>query len=285
MNALAASGEGQPATWTVWVNEGTAPIMARGKLASMALRTSTVDIETADGRADCFLAAPDDNGHYPGVLFYMDAFGPRPRLEEMAERIAAEGYVVLVPHVFYRQGRAPLIDTSDLMRPESRGKLFETLRPWMAQLTPERAMSDADAYVDFLRAHDQVADGPIGVTGYCMGGALALRTAAHRPDDIGAAAAFHPARLATDAPDSPHLLADRIKAEVYVASADNDQGMPPEQQERLDRALTGAGVVHVCEQYDGATHGFTMSDTAVYDEAATERHWERLLDLFARTLR
>lgn len=250
----------------------------------MAVRTSTVDIETRDGVADCFLAAPDDNDHHPGVLFYMDAFGPRPRLEEMAARLAAEGYVVLVPHVFYRRGRAPLVDTTHLMQPESRGKLFKTLGPWMAELTPERAMSDADAYVEYLRAHDQVSDGPIGVTGYCMGGALALRTAAHRPDDVGAAAAFHPARLATDAPDSPHLLADRIKAEVYVASADQDQGMPPEQQQRLDRALAEAGVVHVCEQYDGATHGFTMSDTAVYDEAATERHWERLLDLFARTL-
>ncbi len=249
------------------------------------MRTSTVDIETRDGIADCFLAAPDDNHHHPGVLFYMDAFGPRPRLEEMAARLATEGYVVLVPHVFYRQGRAPLVDTTQLSQPESRGKLFKTLGPWMAELTPERAMSDADAYLDHLRAHDQVSDGPIGVTGYCMGGALALRTAAHRPDDVGAAAAFHPARLATDAPDSPHLLAGRIKAEVYVASADQDQGMPPEQQERLDRALTEAGVVHACEQYDGATHGFTMSDTAVYDEAATERHWERLLDLFARTLR
>jgi carboxymethylenebutenolidase len=214
----------------------------------------------------------------------MDAFGPRHRLEEMASRIAEEGYVVLVPHVFYRQGRAPLLDTGELMRPEARGKLFETLRPWMAQLTPERAMSDADAYVDFLRSDDRVADGPIGITGYCMGGALALRTAAHRPDDVAAAAAFHPARLATDAPDSPHLLVDRIRAEVYVAAADNDQGLPPEQQERLDQALTEAGVTHVCEQYDGASHGFTMSDTAVYDEAATERHWRALLPLLDRTL-
>lgn len=251
----------------------------------MSLRTSTIDVPTRDGVADCFLAAPAGTGRYPGVLFYMDAFGPRPRLEEMAERIAAEGYVVLVPHVFYRQGRAPLIDTAELQDPESRGKLFATLGPWMQQLTPERAMSDADAYVDFLRGHDQVSDGPIGVTGYCMGGALSLRTAAHRPDDVAAAAAFHPARLATDAADSPHLLADRIRAEVYVASADHDQGMPPAQQEQLDRALTEAGVQHVCEQYDGAKHGFTMSDTAVYDEAATERHWDALLALLARNLK
>jgi carboxymethylenebutenolidase len=250
----------------------------------MPVRTTTVEIRTSDGTADAFLAVPEGEGHHPGVLFYMDAFGPRPRLEEMARRIAGEGYVVLVPNVFYRRGPAPLIDTSDLKDPAARGAKFDVLMPMMRELTPERAMADADAYVDYLRGHDRVADGPIGTIGYCMGGALALRTTAHRPEDVAAAAAFHPGRLATDAPDSPHLLADRIRAEVYVASADNDQGMPPEQQKRLDEALTEAGVPHVCEQYDGATHGFTMSDTAAYDEAATERHWQALLPLLARTL-
>ena len=251
----------------------------------MDLRTSTVDIDTPDGTADAFLVAPEGRGPYPAVLFYMDAFGPRPRLEEMAARIANQGYVVLVPHVFYRQGRAPLLDTSKLMDPDERGKMFSTLMPWIKQLTPERAMQDADAYVDYLLAHDEVGDGPMGVTGYCMGGALALRTAAHRPEQVAAAAAFHPARLVSDAPDSPHLLVDRLKAEVYVASADNDQGMTPEQQQKLDESLTEAGVTHACEQYDGAAHGFTMADTAVYDEAATERHWDALLPLLARRLK
>jgi carboxymethylenebutenolidase len=250
----------------------------------MALRTSTVDISTADGTADAFLAAPEDGARHPGVLLYMDAFGPRPRLEEMAERLAGEGYVVLVPHVYYREGRAPLLDTSTLTDPDARGRLFEQISPWMKAHTPERAATDADAYLDYLRDHDQVDPGPIGVVGYCMGGALALRTAAGHPGDVGAAAAFHPARLATDAPDSPHLLADRIEAEVYVAAADQDQSLPPEQQVRLDAALTEAGVTHLVEQYDGASHGFTMADTAVYDEAATERHWTALLDLFGRTL-
>jgi carboxymethylenebutenolidase len=251
----------------------------------MALTTSTVDIPTADGTADAYLAAPEKRGRHPGVLLYMDAFGLRPRLEEMAQRLAGHGYVVLVPNVFYRQGRAPLVDTGNLMDPDVRGSMFTVLRPWMQQLTPQRAMSDADAYLDLLAGDDRVADGPVGVTGYCMGGALALRTAAHRPEQVAAVAAFHPGRLVTDAPDSPHLLVDRLRAEVYIASADNDRSMTPEQQQRLDQALTEAGVRHVCEQYDGATHGFTMSDTAVYDEAATERHWSALLDLLCRTLR
>src|ERR1700761_2459853 len=135
----------------------------------MDVRTSTVDIETTDGTADAFLAAPEGRGPYPAVLFYMDAFGPRPRLEAMATRIASEGYVVLVPHVFYRQGRAPLLDLSSMSDPDARGKLFQQLMPWMQQLTPERAMRDADAYVDYLRGHDEVGDGPLGATGYCMG--------------------------------------------------------------------------------------------------------------------
>jgi carboxymethylenebutenolidase len=254
----------------------------------MALHTSLVEIPTRDGVADGYLAAPQRPGAHPGVLLYMDAFGLRPRLEEMADRIADEGYVVLVPNVLYRHGRAPLIDLGDLADPDARGRLFAVLRPWMAELTPELAMSDAEGYLDFLTGQSSsghVSAGPVGVTGYCMGGALALRTAAHRPEQVAAVAAFHPARLATDAPDSPHLLVDRLRAEVYVASADHDPGMPPEQQTRLDDALTTARVRHLCEQYDGAAHGFTMSDTAAYDEAATERHWKALLDLLARTLR
>ena len=258
--------------------------MLRGRLFRMSVHTSSVDIQTADGTADAFLVAPDDGARHPGVLFYMDAFGPRPRLEDMAAHLAEQGYVVVVPHVFYREGPAPLVDTSSLTEPDARGRLFEKISPWMRAHTPERVSLDAEAYVTYLRSHDQVDSGPIGVTGYCMGGALALRTAAEHPGDVGAVAAFHPGRLATDSPDSPHLLADRIEAEVYVAAADRDQSMPAEQQARLDAALTDAGVSHVVEQYDGAQHGFTMADTAAYDEAATERHWAALLGLFERTL-
>ena len=114
-----------------------------GRLPVMSLRASTVDIETPDGTADAYLAAPEGEGRHPGVILYMDAFGPRPRLEEMANQLAAEGYVVLVPHVFYRQGRAPLIDTSNLQDPDARGELFAQIGPWMAELTPELAMRDA----------------------------------------------------------------------------------------------------------------------------------------------
>ena len=248
-------------------------------------KLSTVDVPTRDGTADAHQALPAGDGPHTAVLLYMDAFGLRPRLDEMAVRIAAEGYAVLVPNVFYRQGRAPLIDPMpDLTVPAERERLFGVVGPWMQELTPERSTSDAEGYLAFLAAHEDVADGPVGVTGYCMGGALSLRTAAHQPERVAAAAAFHPARLATEEPDSPHLGAPRIAAEVYVASADHDPSMSTDQQQRLEAALTGAGVRHTCEQYDGAAHGFTMSDTAVYDGAATERHWAALLPLLHRRL-
>ncbi len=250
----------------------------------MRTQTTRVDVQTPDGVADAILAAPAERGPYPGVLLYMDAFGLRARLEEMADRLAAEGYVVLVPNVFYRHGRAPVVDLPDLSNPENRAGIFDKLRPIMADLTPDRAMSDAEAYLAFLAEDDRVGDGPVGTVGYCMGGALALRTAAHAPDRVAAVASFHGGRLATDDPESPHRLVDRVKAEVYLGHADNDASMPPEQQERIAEALTSAGVRHRAELYDGAAHGFTMSDTPVFDEAATERHWERLDDLFGRSL-
>jgi carboxymethylenebutenolidase len=253
-------------------------------LRSMTVQTLTIDIPAADGVADALLATPGGDEPHPGVLVYMDAFGLRPRLEEMAARVADAGYVVVVPNVFYRHGRAPLVELDGLAEPENRSRIFEKLAPLMQSLSPELAMRDAGAYLQFLADDRRVLDGPVGVVGYCMGGALALRTAATFPDRVAAVATFHAGRLATDQPDSPHLLLDRVRAEVYVAHADNDASMPPEAQERLAEALSRAGVRHVTELYDGAAHGFTMADTAAYDAAATERHWERLLDLLGRTV-
>ncbi len=250
----------------------------------MKVRTTTVDVPTTAGSADAILAVPDGGGPHPGVLVFMDAFGLRPRLEEMAARLAADGYVVLVPNLFHRAGRAPVADLGDLSDPAQRSTVFEKLGPLMRALTPDVAVQDAEDYLGFLAADDRVCDAPVGLVGYCMGGALALRTAAAAPDRVAAVAGFHGGRLATDQPDSPHLLLDRVDAEVYVGHADHDRSMPPEQQTRLAEALAASGVRHRTELYEGAAHGFTMADTAAYDEKATDRHWARLTELFARTL-
>jgi len=252
----------------------------------MTLSTSTIDITTPDGAADAFIAYPGDGQPHPGVLYYMDAFGLRKQVFDMCEQLAEAGYFVVAPNVFYRDGRAPLFDDlPDLMKPENRERLFTALGPFREHLTPDAAMRDAGAYLDFLAGRDAVSDGPVGLTGYCMGGRLALRTAGTFPDRVAAAASFHGGNLANDAEDSPHLLAPTMSAEVYVGHADNDRSAPPEQQERLAEALSAAGVRFKAELYDGAAHGFTQADTAAYDAQASERHWEALLDLFERNLR
>jgi carboxymethylenebutenolidase len=225
-----------------------------------------VEVQTADGVAEAYLATPEGHRPFPAVLLYMDAFGLRPQIQRMVDRLASEGYAVLAPNVFYRDHEADL-GTSD----------FGVLREYMKALTPDAVERDARAYLDFL-----APDRPVGVTGYCMGGRLSLLTAGRLPERVAAAASFHGGNLATDAPESPHRVAGDIRAEVYVAHADQDRSMPPEQMERLEEAL--AGVTHRAELYEGARHGFTMADLEVYDEAADERHWRELLGLLGRTI-
>ncbi len=245
---------------------------------------TAVDIPTDDGTADAYLTHPADGVPRPAVLLYMDAFGLRPSLYAMADRLAAAGYTVLVPNVFYRGGRAPVVELPGFIGPEERPEIFRRLDPFRKALTPGRAMRDARAYLEWLARTPHTADGPVAVTGYCMGAGLALRTAGTYPDRVAAVAGFHGGNLATDGPRSPHLVAGDITAEAYFAHADRDPGMPAEQQERLSAALTAAGVTHRCEVYAGAHHGYTQVDTSAYDEQAAERHWDALLDLLKRTI-
>ena len=246
--------------------------------------TETLDLALADGSTvDAILARPQGEGPWPGVLVWMDAFGLRPRLEEMAAHVASHGYVVLVPNLYHRRGRAPVTPPQDLLTEEGRSTAFKQLGPLMRSLTPDVIAHDASAYVDQLLARPDVT-GPLGTVGYCMGGRFAVQAAAARPDDIAAVASFHAGRLATEDDDSPHRLLPQVRAEVYVAHADKDPSMPPKDQRRLAEALTEAGLEHTAELYAGASHGFTMSDTAVHDEAATQRHWDALLGLLERRL-
>ncbi|SBT44718.1 dienelactone hydrolase family protein [Micromonospora narathiwatensis] len=249
------------------------------------MQTTTVDVPTDDGVADAYLVRPDGDGAFPAVLFFADAFGLRPAVARMAETIAARGYVVLVPNLFYRSGRAPLIDLSALSDANRRGELFERIGPMMRALTPEVVARDTAAYLDFLAGQPVVASGPAAITGYCMGGTNALRAIAAYPDRIAAAAAFHAGRVVTDAPDSPHLAVGSVTGELYFGHADQDSSMTVEQIATLEKTLDAAGVRYRSELYTGAPHGYTQSDTPMYDEQATERHWAALFDLLDRTLR
>ncbi|MFI1279207.1 dienelactone hydrolase family protein [Streptomyces sp. NPDC020858] len=244
--------------------------------------TKTLQIPTTDGRADAFAAFPDGGERHPGVLLYTDAFGVRPVLREMARELAGHGYYVLVPHLYYRHGPAPVIELPEHIGGESRPAVFARLMPLIEAHTTERALSDADAYLRFLTTQPEVSSGPVAVIGYCMGAVLAMRTAAAHPDQVAAVAGFHPSPLVTDAPDSPHRLVSALTAQVHLGLAEND--MSPETIGELDQALDAAGVGYTCEVYPGTVHGFTMSDTDAFNPSALQRHWERLLPLLDRSL-
>ncbi len=249
-----------------------------------AVHGVSVDIQTPDGVADAYVAHPDDGAAHPGVIVYQDAFGLRPALREVADRIAASGYTVLAPNAFYRAGRAPLFDLPDPIDPKSRPEIFEKIRPLMQGLTLDVVKSDSGAYLDWLASSELVADGPVGLTGYCMGGRLVLFTAASHPDRVAAGGCFHTGGLVTDSPDSAHLLLEPITAELFLGYADNDQSATPEQIETFDKALDAAGITHTTEVYEGAVHGYTQADTEAYNAEASERHFRDLVALLDRTL-
>ncbi|MEU8892727.1 dienelactone hydrolase family protein [Streptomyces sp. NPDC048442] len=244
--------------------------------------TKNLQIPTADGRADAFAAFPDHGERHPGVLMYSDAFGLRPVLEEMARELAGHGYYVLVPHIYYRHGTAPVVDLPEHIADEDRPALFGLLMPLVEAHTTARILRDADAYLGFLTAQPEVSAGPVAVTGYCMGAALAMRTATAHPDRVAAVAGFHPGLLVTDAPDSPHRLAAKLTAQVHLGLAEGD--LTPEALDELHQALDTAGVGYTTEIYPDTVHGFTMSDTAVFSPSGLQRHWDRLLPLLDRAL-
>jgi carboxymethylenebutenolidase len=245
------------------------------------MSSTRIDIQTPDGIADAYLTRPEGEARHPGVLFLMDAYGLRPQIEGMADRIAGRGYAVLAPNVFYRAGRSPVIPFPDMSDGGARGDFFKQVRPLMAQLTPDRIAADGAAYLDELA---KVAEAPFAITGYCMGVRLGLRIAAAHPDRVAALGGFHGGGLVTDDPESPHRSAEGLDAELYLGHADNDGSNSPEQIAALDQALDAAGVTHTTEVYDGAAHGYTMADTPAYDDNAAERHFEALFALLDRTI-
>nr|WTB34968.1 dienelactone hydrolase family protein [Streptomyces sp. NBC_00830] len=240
--------------------------------------TKTLQIPTADGHADAFAAFPDHGERHPGVLMYADAFGIRPVLREMACELAGHGYYVLVPNFFYRHGPAPLIELPEHIGEEVRSAVVAQLMPLIEAHTAERVQSDADAYLRFLTTQPEVGAGPVAVTGYCIGGLLAMRTAAAHPGQVAAVAGFH-GPVGADGPGSLH----RLTAEVHLGHAETD--MTPEALGELNQVLDAAGVGYTSEIYPGTIHGFTMSDTDAFNPAALQRHWDRLLPLLGRALK
>ena len=242
-----------------------------------------LSIPTPDGDARAYSFQPEGSGSWPAVIFYMDAPAIRPALFQMCERLASHGYFVLLPDLFWRIGPYEPIDVKAVFSdPNKRRELIEKYVP---STDPIRAMSDTAACLGWLARQPEVAGAKVGVTGYCMGAGFALRAAAAFSDRVAAVGGFHGGRLATDAPDSPHLLARRVKAKVYIAGADKDASFPAEEADRLRDALTAAGVENEVTIYQGALHGYAPTDMPTYNEAASEWHWAALVELLDGALK
>jgi carboxymethylenebutenolidase len=241
-----------------------------------------IQIKTQSGTCPSYVYRPAGRGPWPAVLVFMDGVGIRPAMLELGERLATYGYFVLLPDLFYRSGPYEPMDAHTVFSdPEKRKILMEK---YFAPASPANIMSDTRAFLDYLAAQPDVRPGGIGTTGYCMGGLMSLTAAGTYPDRILAAASYHGGRLATDAPESPHLLAPKIKSRVYVAGAIEDQSFPDDMKARLEKALTDAGVAHQIETYQ-AKHGWVFRDMPVYDAAAAERHWQTMTALFDAELK
>jgi len=239
-----------------------------------------VVVPTPDGECPVSLHVADIPA--PAVIMYPDAAGVRETFHAMADRLASAGFTVLLPDVYYRHGAWRPFDAATVFGdPAERERLMGMGR----SVTADMAVRDAGAFLGFLADRPEVSGALAGTTGYCMGGRLSLIVAGHHPERVGAAASFHGGRLAdpTDG-GSPHLLADRVRAAVYVAAAQDDASFPPDQYERLEKAYEQAGVRAELETYPAA-HGFAVPDNGTYDRDAAERHWRATVALFDRYLR
>lgn len=232
-----------------------------------------VELRTDDGVCPAYVFHPEGAGPWPGVLVFMDGVGIRPAMLKLGERLAAGGYFVLLPDLFYRSGPYPQLPGRELLALP--GGFRSQRAAFFDKATPANVMHDTKHFLAFLRAQPQVRPGAIATTGYCMGGGLSLSAAGTFGDDVKLAMSFHGGRLASADADSPHLLAAKMKARVYVAGASDDSSFPDDMKARLEDALTKAGVKHTIETY-AAKHGWVFDDMPAWDAPAAQRHWDTL---------
>lgn len=247
---------------------------------AQSLTEQDVTIVTPDGTADAHFVHPA-RGKHPGVLVWPDIGGLRPAFRTMGRRLAGAGYSVLTVNPFYRQAQAPILaEGQSFADPATRERLMGLAR----SLTPEIQAADARAFVGWLDTREAVCPRrKMGTTGYCMGGAITMRTAAALPERVGAGASFHGGGLATNQPTSPHLLIPQMQASYLICIAQNDDAADPAAKDTLRTAFTAANRPAEIEVYP-AQHGWCAIDSRVYDEAQAERAWARLLALFETAL-
>ena len=261
---------------------------AASDVAAQQVTEQNVEMKTPDGTCDAAFIHPASGAH-PAVIIWPDAFGLRPSMRDMAKRLAAAGYSVLVPNPFYRVAKSPVFeDASKVNFQVERPKITPLMASIQADGTVEK---DAPALVAWLDTQKEVdRNKKIGTQGYCMGGGLVVRTAAAVPSRIGAGASFHGGGLVTDRPNSPHLLAPKIKARMYFGIATNDDTQQPDAKTKLREAFDAAKVPAEIEVYSMAQHGWCVPDMPagangpIYNKADAERAWTKLVALYQAAL-
>jgi carboxymethylenebutenolidase len=237
-----------------------------------------IDIPTHNGSMNTFVVFPEEDGPHPVVFFYMDAPGKREELHDMARRLASVGYFVVLPNLYYRRSR-------DFYLKERTPEAMTVMFSHMDSLNAQTSQTDTQAMLTFVDNHPMADQKHIGAVGYCMSGPIVMWVAAQFPDRFLSIASIHGANMATDAPDSPHLMAPQIKCESYFACAEIDKWATPEAIQKLESSLMNAKSKFRIEWYPKAEHGFVFPQRAgIYNAQAAERHWERLFELFGRTL-
>jgi carboxymethylenebutenolidase len=256
--------------------------------AELPVVETNVDVKTPDGTCDAAFIHPTTGSH-PAVVIWPDAFGLRPAMRDIGKRIAAVGYSVLVPNPYYRMTKAPGIDMAGFSFQNQAD--MAKLRPLMGSINaPGTAEKDAVAFIAFLDVQRQVNKSKkVGTQGYCMGGALVMRTAAAVPERVGAGASFHGGGLVTDRPDSPHTLAPKIKARLYIGIASNDDARQPDAKDKLRDAFAASKVPAEIEVYQ-SLHGWCVPDMPaeagkpIYNKPDAERAWAKLVELYKAAL-
>jgi carboxymethylenebutenolidase len=243
--------------------------------------TQKVTIQIAATECPANVLLPSGRGPWPAAIVYGDAGGIRPAMLEMAKRLADGGYIALLPDLYYRFGPYEPLVPKEVFA----GDVMAILGPLMATTGIEKVCKDTGAFLAYLDTRDDVASSKIGAVGFCMGGGMAIAAAATFPERFAAVASFHGGNLATDAPSSPDLLVPALAAQLYIASAENDDSYPAAMAARLEDALTQAGTHYRAEVYRGASHGWMVPDFPVYDQDAADRGWKALFALFDQTLR
>jgi carboxymethylenebutenolidase len=268
---------------------GVAAASSANAAAAHEVLDTDVDIKTKDGTCDAALVHPKGQGRWPAAILFVDAFGLRPTMRDMAKRLARDGYIVLVPNPYYRSTRAPGVPPGfDFANPADRQKLAGLRAP----LTADAVADDALAYTAFLDANAPIkTTTKMGVFGYCMGGPMTMRAAAAMPERVGAGVSLHGGGLVTDKPDSPHLLVPKIKAQYYFGIAANDDASDPRAKTALKDAFEAARLSATIEVYAGCMHGWCVKDMPpapdgkpIYNEPQAERAWNDLVSLFKHAM-